>query len=480
MFGSTALLMTKTQTQPEATEASLDALDLLAGLRMPDENLWGDVAHSFQWEDARAVLDSDGPPFQFLTRARGGSKTTDLAAVAIALLLTAAPRSRFYWLAADQDQGKLAIDVVAGFVGRTPYLGGLDVQSRRVVNTETGSDLAVLAADAASVWGLNPNAVFVDEIAQWGTTPAPRRLWEGVSSAVAKRSDARLVVLTTAGDPAHWSYKILQHALEDPLWRVNEVPGPPPWMDQARIDEQERRLPSSSFQRLFQNEWTADEDRLTNLDDLAACVVLDGPLPAQPRTRYVIGVDVGLKRDRTVACVCHAERPDGRPLSASGDPMTMDTDPLRGIRIVLDRIQVWAGSADKPVQLSEVEGWLNQAVDTYNHARIVIDPWQAVGMAQRLRGRGVAVQEFNFTSASVGRLASALHQLLRNRALALPNDEALLDELANVRLRETTPGVYRLDHDPDQHDDRAIALGLAANQLLSRPIPQPQLRARQY
>ena len=56
----------------------------------------------------------------------------------------------------------------------------------------------------------------------------------------------------------------------------------------------------------------------------------------------------------------------------------------------------------------------------------------------------------------------------------------LLNELANVRLRETTPGVYRLDHDPDQYDDRAIALGLAANQLLGRPVPQSQPKAGQF
>ena len=289
--------------------------------------------------------------------------------------------------------------------------------------------------------------------------------------------DSRLIVLTTAGDPAHWSHKILQHAYDDPLWRVNEVPGPAPWLDQARIEEQERRLPSSSFQRLFQNVWTADEDRLTNLDDLAACVVLDGPLPPQSKTRYVIGVDVGLKKDRTVACVCHIERSDGSPVlnRANGDGEIM-----QGVRVVLDRIQVWAGTSDRPVRLSDVEAWLSQAVGSYNQARITINPWQAVGMSQRLRSKGVSVQEFNFTSASVGRLASALHQLLRNRALALPNDEALLDELANVRLRETTPGVYRLDHDADQHDDRAIALGLAANQLLNRPIAQPQPKAGQY
>jgi hypothetical protein len=37
-----------------------------------------------------------------------------------------------------------------------------------------------------------------------------------------------------------------------------------------------------------------------------------------------------------------------------------------------------------------------------------------------------------------------------------------------VRLRESTPGVYRLDHDTSGHDDRAVALGLAALALTER------------
>ncbi|MGH3105019.1 MAG: hypothetical protein ACRDN6_13075 [Gaiellaceae bacterium] len=69
----------------------------------------------------------------------------------------------------------------------------------------------------------------------------------------------------------------------------------------------------------------------------------------------------------------------------------------------------------------------------------------------------------------MGRLASTLHLLLRNRDLRIPHDEELLDELANVRLWETSPGVLRMDHDPDRHDDRAIALSLAATALLERP-----------
>jgi hypothetical protein len=42
-----------------------------------------------------------------------------------------------------------------------------------------------------------------------------------------------------------------------------------------------------------------------------------------------------------------------------------------------------------------------------------------------------------------------------------------------VRLRETSPGVYRMDHDPDKHDDRAVCLALAAVWLLQLPAPVP-------
>ena len=61
--------------------------------------------------------------------------------------------------------------------------------------------------------------------------------------------------------------------------------------------------------------------------------------------------------------------------------------------------------------------------------------------------------------------------MIRDRALELPDDPELLDELANVRLRETLPGVYRLDHDQGSHDDRAISLALGAEHLLANRAP---------
>jgi phage terminase large subunit-like protein len=283
---------------------------------------------------------------------------------------------------------------------------------------------------------------------------------------MAKIPSTRLVVLTTAGDPAHWSRKVLDHAVIDPLWRVNEVHGPAPWLDRAKLDEQQRRLPESSYLRLFENRWTASEDRLTNIDDLRACVALDGPQEPVSGRRYIVGLDIGLKHDRTVAAVCHAERDDNKTT------------------VVLDRMFVWSGSRAKAVQLSAVGETLQLATRRYNAARVIFDPYQAADLTQRLKARGVSTTEFTFSSSSVGRLGSVLHLLLRNRQLALPDDDALLNELANVRLRETSPGVLRIDHDPDQHDDRAIALALAAQHLLERaslrrpPLPSRSLGSR--
>jgi phage terminase large subunit-like protein len=225
-----------------------------------------------------------------------------------------------------------------------------------------------------------------------------------------------------------------------------------PWLNTEDLAEQREMLTEAQYAQLHLNRWVESEDRLTSVDDLRACVTLDGPLAPQQGVRYIVGLDIGLKDDRTVATVCH----------------------LDGSHVVLDRIQVWAGTRQRPVRIEDLKAWLLEAQRAFR-AGVVLDPWQAVHLAQQLRAAGMRVHEFTFSSQSVGRLAMTLHHLLRDRALALPDDPELLDELANVRLRETSPGVLRIDHDPDKHDDRAIALALAAHHLLNRPAPSWRL-----
>ena len=403
------------------------------------------------------MLEVDSPtPYHFQTRARGGSKTSDEAGATIAAMLTQLPRDRAVMASPlMREQARLLVAAIAGFARRTPELSGaLRIDAHRVTAVRSGVTFETLPADAASSWGLLPSWVAIDELAQWPETAGAREVFDAVTSAAAKVAHARVVVLTTAGSPGHWSRRILVHALSAPLWRVHEVPGPPPWLDPARLDEERRRLAPSMFARPFMNEWTSGEDRLVSADDLAAATVLDGPQEPRRGLRYVIGLDLGLKRDATVAAVCHSEY---------------------GV-IDLDRLQVWQGSSVQPVTIADVGGWFAHAARTYNGSQVIVDPWQAVGLAQDLRRRGVSVREYPFTASSVGRLAGSLYRLLREGSLRLPDDAELLDELAHVRLRETSPGVLRLDHDHGRHDDRAVAIALSAHRLVERG-EQPARRA---
>ena len=187
---------------------------------------------------------------------------------------------------------------------------------------------------------------------------------------------------------------------------------------------------------------------LTTVDDIVACQKDRGWLDPEPGVLYVMGLDLGLKKDAAVLSVCHAvSTPEGRV-------------------IVLDRQQVWQGTRRKPVDIGEVEATCRMAHETYNRAPLVCDPWNSAQLMQNLKAKRVPILEYIFTAQSVGRLAQRLYNVLREHALDLPqSDEGLRDELANVRINETSPGVFRMDHDPDKHDDRAISLALCVNYL---------------
>jgi phage terminase large subunit-like protein len=437
------------------------ALDLLYGLVLEDGRTWGEASVAVQRADAAAVLDDAADErFHFVTRSRGYSKTTDLGGVAVAALLAQAPPgSKSYAVAADRDQARLLLDSVEGFHRRTPGLTELvDVAEWRVTARATGATLEAVAADSAGLWGLRPFLVVADELAQWGSTGRPRRVFDAVATAVPKTS-GRLVVITTAGSPGHWSKKVRDHAKVHRLWRLSETPGPPPWMSREMVEEARSRLPPSAFARLFLNEWTAAEDVFATEEDVAACAVLPGPLAPDVGRHYVVGLDVGVVNDRTCAVVAHAD-----PVERLLDDRTVVSE----VRVVVDRVKTWSGSRANPVRLADVGDWLQFTSQQYRNAAVVYDPWQSVELAQRLQSAGVPVEQFNFTQASVGKLALTLYELLRARRLALPESDGLLDELRTVRLLEKSPGIYRIDHDPGNHDDQVIALSLAAHCLVEK------------
>lgn len=440
-----------------------DAMAVLGSLVIADGRRWGEAAVPVQVDDARAVLDPDGSsPYHFVTRARGFSKTDDGAGVLLAALLTQmSAESRCFWLAADRDQGRLAIDSIAGFVARTPEIqGAFSVESFRVTARQTGSTLEVLAADAPSSYGLRPAFAVVDELSVWADVESSRRLFDAVTTALGKIPGARALVITSSGSPAHFSYKLLEHARRDPLWRTSETEGPPPWMDPARLEEQRRRLLPSMYARLFENRWVEAEDRLASRELVLACVSEGaGDRDPEEGVEFVMSLDVGLVHDRTAVCVASL----------------MDVDGRDGVSV--DAIRCFAGSKGNPVDLGTVEAELLELSRRYNGASLVYDPFQAALLADRLRAQGVRCHEHTFSPASNHRIATRLFQLIHDTLLDLPDHQGLVDELAAVRLRESSPGTYRLDHDSNRHDDMAVAVAMACAHLIDRP-PRRRLISR--
>jgi len=430
------------------------AFALLCGLRLEDGRTWGQTATDWQRADALALLDHSRPQrLHFLTRPRGGSKTTDLAAVAVAWLLEQAPpMGRGFVVAADEDQAAELVEAVRGFASRDPRLRALLlVEAGRLVSRDNGASMTVLPSDGPGNFGKRPLLTVVDEFAQWGSTPGPRRNWTAIASALVKgKGVGRLAILTTAGDPAHWSYRVLERARATPdRWRVHEVEGPLPWMNADDLDEQRYLLAPWEFERLHLNRWAAADDRLVDLDQLRACITLDGPQTYDPWAgRYVVGVDLALKRDNAVVTTCHAVREGAR------------------VKVVLDRQRVWTPSKGRQVQLDEVEAYLLEISAEFGQPVVVFDPAKGEQMLQRLQRQGIYAVEYFFTEQSVGKLGALLFRLLADGDVALPPDEDLIDELAHVRLVEKASGV-RLDHDRDRHDDRAVSLALAAQHLVA-------------
>jgi hypothetical protein len=425
---------------------TLDPLDLLSGLTLESGDRWGSVATDWQLADAAAIFDRSGPRWHYLTRPRGGSKSTDAAGVALCWLATEAPAgARGYVVAVDSDQAALDVDAASGLVDRTPGLG-VDVQALKAVG-RSGASVEVLSADGASAYGLRPHLMIVEELGAWPATRGYKRLWTAIVSAMGKVPGSRLVVLTSAGEPGHFSHKVLEQARKSDRWRVSEIPGPLRWIDPAELEAQRPLLRESEFARLHLNQWVQSEDRLVTAEDLEAACVLDGPQAPLPGVRYISTLDVGITNDACVAAVAHAER--------------VSHDPGASVRVIVDRIKVWRGSRRRPVNLTEVEDWIHTASREYHRAPLHADPYQAVGLLQRLKARGVRAEQFTFSAQSVGRVANALHLALRNRLILLPDDEDLRAELGRVRLRETSPGAVRLDHDSGEYDDQAVTIGIA-------------------
>lgn len=172
---------------------------------------------------------------------------------------------------------------------------------------------------------------------------------------------------------------------------------------------------------------------------------------------YFAGFDVGRKRDLSVLWV----------LERVGDVYW--TRVLR----TFDRVNFTAQ-----------EGAVNTLMQSRAVKRLCIDS-TGIGLqlSERLQQRWGAyrVEAVNFTAPVKSELAMPLRRLFEDKAVRVPMDDAVREDLHAVRKTVTVAGNVRLDvdrADTDGHADRFWALALAAHaaDLNKAPLPAPLAR----
>lgn len=444
-------------------------LDRIIVPSSPEPNLLSLVADDWQremlgpmipaFEHLAGMNDGYAGPMQFLQiLARGHSKSSLEAWLACWELMASKRTIHGYILAADRDQGRLIIQAAQDFIRLNPWV---PVTIKRDVFTGPAGEVEVLPFDASSSMGLRGNLYILDEIVHWKRQAE----WTALVTGLGKVTPCLLAVMSNAGLLDTWQHDVYLEACADPkTWEVFHREGTlASWLDKAKIARDRKLIPPSEAKRLFDNKWidAAEEFDYLTRPECEACEPAGMDLIYRLRKQvghrgYVVSVDYGPKRDRTALCVAH----------------------VHANRVIIDRLDVWQGSPDAPIQIEAVEAWLDEVERSFSPVLYVVDGYQMEGTAQKLEKSGRAVERYNFRGGA-GNYELAQHLravIVEKRVTWYPgagtlqvtdkrtgrvHAETLVDELAGLRTKRMSYG-FRFDHETQKHDDRAFVIALAS------------------
>lgn len=421
----------------------------------------------------------------YIERGRGHSKTADLALVLAWMLFASRRKITGISAAKDMEQAKRIRDAIDTLVRHNPWLGShIKINNWKVSNESTGSELEIIASDAAGAYGLLCDFVAIDEITHW--SERGQDLWTSLLSTAAKRPRCLLISIANAGFMDGWQWSLREAIRNDPDWHFSRLDGPrASWITGKQLGEQRRLLPMIAYNRLWLNVWTEGAGDALADADIRAATTLGGPTSeSENGWAYFAGLDLGISRDASALAIVGKNvgytqqiyRPAPRYLSRvqraiaeiDGLPVEYDSKFFPGTgRLKLVDLRIWRPGKGVRVSLEEVEKEILAL-----HARygmfVAADPWQAAQMLERLQARQVACDGFAFTGSNLDEMCSATLSAFNDRTLEIYPDNALLADLRRLRVEEkrygvrlTSPRARAGDADSTAHGDTCTALALA-------------------
>jgi len=455
----------------------------------PDPRRFGEIAEPWQWDRVNAILPAvehvagfrksySGPLNFYFGYAKGHDKTSFIARLFNWLLSYSRRRLKVYAAAADADQARLIRDAMVSERLLNPWLKPR-VQILLKAAWGRGGSLEILAADAASAQGKLPDVIVLDEVTHWHS----KDFFDALYSARNKRPECVTIVTTNAGVKGSWQWELREAARTSPNWHFVEQPERQQlasWMNADRIAEDRKLLTPTEADRLLDNRWIdpGEESGFCLLEEAMACrAVCVGEGSA--RSRYFAAVDYGPRRDRTALSLVRRDA---------------DSDPLS-----LADLRCWHQPGGE-VQIEAVEEWIEAVHAKQPLTTFVFDEYQMLSTIQKYEKKGYRVERFAPRGGAANyELAANLRSLIASRRIRwpefvgptpphttspLPDATSFESELSQLLLR-VTPSGYRFDHKSGKHDDRAVAVGMAALFAVSAPPlaewqPPQSLPRRQF
>jgi hypothetical protein len=202
----------------------------------------------------------------------------------------------------------------------------------------------------------------------------------------------------------------------------------------AEIEAFREMVPDRVWRRMYMAEFSEDAGYFSNI---SACIKGDSIPSAIPGVRYVAGLDLGRKRDKSVLIIMEAQ----------------------SRRVV--HSYAWDSGDSWPLQKASVV----QACQDWGIERILPDATGLGGdmFTQELESAGIPVEPYVIgTSQAREDLLNNLLLHMEREDISYPHIPALLRELRSFQYRKTPSGHVRAEAAPGEHDDYVFALALAA------------------
>ena len=429
----------------------------------PQPRPFGEIAETWQREIVRPKIaalegmvglrDYTGPR-SFLTVLPRGHDKSSLEARMLSWALCYSPRRIEAALCAtDRDQAALVTRAMQDEANLNPWYGPkLDFQRNKVVGPCGIVD--ILPADAAGAYGGRYNLIIADELGWWRND----QMWTAIASGREKVPGSILVVVSNAGVIDSWQDRLVhQVAIKDPNeWVLFERQGKlASWMTDERWAKSRALLPPIMARRVLDNEWvsSSEDSGYLSYAEVQACLN-DNLRPIPPGAQCVASIDYGAVNDRTAMTIVYQDE--------------------NGI-IQVPILECIQGHPGHPVQLADVEAWIESTYKTYRWKVCYVDPHQTEGTIQKFQKLGYPIERVDFRGGAFNcDIATNLRTLIINRKIswhpAIGKDFA--SELIGL-VTKITPHGYRFENASGKHDDQAFAVSVAAIEAVKRPYIQP-------